>query len=274
MQLIVNILTFLQTTMEVPEAWGWYHWAWIILTAFCIVGLYQRKHLHSERQLKVVLGVYGVTALVLEVIKQIIWTFTYNTEMGMIVSDYQWYAAPFQLCTTPIYVCVACLFLSNTKLRKALLSYLSFFTILGGIATILMPDSCFTSMVEVNIHTMWLHCGSFVVSIYLLMSGEFGLTKENLRNAFVVFLSFVFMATILNVVVYHSGVLNGETFNMFYISPYFISSLPVFNVIQQNVPYLLFLLIYIFALSLGAGIVYSLSQVVQYANKTIYSCNS
>lgn len=262
MQLIINILKFLQTTMNVPKSWGYYHLIWIILTAVSIIGLYKRKHLHSERQLKMVIGTYGIIALVLEIIKQLIWTFTYNAETGMIVFDYQWYAAPFQLCTTPIYVCVLCLFLSDTKLRKAFLSYLAFFTILGGIATILMPDSCFTSMIEVNIHTMWLHCGSFVVSMYLLISGEVELTKENYKNAFVVFLAFVSIATVLNIIVYHSGVLRGETFNMFYISPYFISSLPVFNVIQQNVPYLLFLLIYIFALSLGAGIVYVISRVV------------
>lgn len=31
--------------------------------------------------------------------------------------------------------------------------------------TIMLPESCFTSDILVNIHTMWLHCGSFVVSV-------------------------------------------------------------------------------------------------------------
>jgi hypothetical protein len=46
---------------------------------------------------------------------------------------------------------------------------------------------------------------------------------------------------------------------MFYISPYFISSLPVFDIIQENVPYIIYLLIYIVALTLGALIIYFIS---------------
>ena len=60
----------------------------------------------------------------------------------------------------------------------------------------------------------------------------------------------------LNVIVYNTGVLNGETFNMFYISPYFESSLPVFEKIYTLVPYSLFLIIYVVALSIGSYIIY------------------
>ncbi len=50
---------------------------------------------------------------------------------------------------------------------------------------------------------------------------------------------------------------------MFYISPYFISSLPIFNTIQQNIPYLLFLLIYILVLIIGAFIIYNLAKLIK-----------
>ena len=38
---------------------------------------------------------------------------------------------------------------------------------------------------------MWLHCGSFVVSIYLIISGFIKIDIESLKNAFIVFLIFV-----------------------------------------------------------------------------------
>ena len=69
-------------------------------------------------------------ALLLEVLKQIIWAFNYDALSGIVTWDYEWYAFPFQLCSTPIYVSLICLFLKKGKFRDALFSYLSYFTIL------------------------------------------------------------------------------------------------------------------------------------------------
>ena len=56
---------------------------------------------------------------------------------------------------------------------------------------------------------------------------------------------------------------------MFYISPYFISSLPIFNLIQEIVPFVIFLLIYIFAIFVGSLIVYGISYMIQEFNRKI-----
>ena len=59
---------------------------------------------------------------------------------------------------------------------------MAYVTILGSISTILLPDSCLVNDILVNIHTMWLHLGSFIVSIYLLMSGEVKIDIKHLKN--------------------------------------------------------------------------------------------
>lgn len=254
-------LYWLQGTMERPTPFGWFHLMWIGITILSIIILFKIRNKYDEKQLKIVLGIYGIVAFILELIKQIIWSF--NFQNGIVTWDYQWYAAPFQLCTTPIFVSLICLFLKNNKARKSLLSYMAFITVLGGFMTILLPESCFVETIEINIHTMWLHCGSFVASIYLLMTGEVELNLKSLKKSFLVFLIFVVIAQILNISIYHSGLLNGETFNMFYISPYFISTLPVFDIIQQNVPYIIYLIIYIVAIFLGSGVVYGVAKIVK-----------
>ena len=269
MNFFEKILYWLQATMERPTPFGWFHLMWIGLTILSIIILFKLRNKYNNKQLKIVLGIYGVIAFVLELIKQIIWSFNY--ENGLVTWDYQWYAAPFQLCTTPIFVSIICLFLKNNKVRKSLLSYMAFTTILGGFMTILLPESCFVETIEINIHTMWLHCGSFVVSTYLLMSGEIELTKKNLKNSFIVFLIFVVIAQILNISIYYSGLLNGETFNMFYISPYFISTLPVFDIIQQSVPYPIYLIIYIFVITLGSVVVYLIAKLVNLVFRKKYN---
>lgn len=256
----------LQVEMKEPNPYGWFHLMWIAFTIISIAILFKVRKKYSEKQLKTVLGIYGIVALVFEVTKQLIWSFNFDAITNTISWDYQWYAAPFQLCTTPIFATIICLFLKDGKVRQSILSYMGFITILGGLMTILIPTSCFVSDTIVNIHTMWLHCGSFVVSVYLLMSGAVEINKQSLIRAVKVFLIFVIIAEILNIAIYNIGILDGETFNMFYISPYFISSLPVFDVIQQNTPFLLYLLIYIFAISLGATCVYGISYGIKKIN--------
>ena len=259
-----KILYALQAQMNTPKPWGWFHIIWIFLAIISLVILFNLRKRYSNKQLKIILGIYGIVALILEVTKQIIWSFNYNEITNIVTWDYQWYAAPFQLCTTPIFASIICLFLKeDSKVRKALLSYMAYVTILGSFMTMIIPDSCFTSDILINIHTMWLHLGSFVVSIYLLMSGAVKIDKQSFKSAFCVFLVFVIIAEILNICIYNSGILNGETFNMFYISPYFISSLPVFDIIQQNVPFVIFLLIYIIAINMGALIVHFIASLIR-----------
>ena len=260
MNFFERLLLFLQGTMNTPKAFGYFHIIWIILTIVSIIFLYRKK---SENNLKTVLLVYGIIALLLEVLKQLIWSFNYDSSTGLVTWDYEWYAFPFQLCTTPIYVSLVCAFMREGKVRNALLSFMAYFTILGSIATIIMPDSCFTSDILVNIHTMWLHCGSLVVSVYLLLTNKVEVNIINLKSSINVFLIFVGIALCLNIIIYNTSILNGETFNMFFISPYFESTLPVFNIIYIYVPYIVFLIIYIVALTLGASIIYGISKLIK-----------
>ena len=262
MNFFEKTLYMLQFEMNKPEPYGWFHLMWIAFTIILIVTLFKLRKKYNNKQLKFVLGIYGIVTLILELIKQFMWSFNYNEVTKIITWDYQWYAAPFQLCTTPIFVSIICLFLKDGKLRNSLLGYMAFVTILGGLLTILIPTSCFTKDTMINIHTMWLHCGSFVVSMYLLFSGAIKINKQTFKGAFSVFLVFVLIAEFLNIAIYNSGILNGETFNMFYISPYFISSLPVFDVIQENLPFAIYLLLYIFAVFIGSFIVYYISYKI------------
>ena len=170
MNLFEKILYFLQREMKTPTRFDWFHLLWIGLIIVSIIFIYFNRKKYNEKRLKIALGIYGIVALILELLKQLIWSFSFDPITNIVTWDYTWYSFPYQLCTTPIYVSIICLFLKDNKLRKSLLSYLSFFTILGGISTILLPDSCFVSDILVNIHTMWLHCGGFVISIYLLIN--------------------------------------------------------------------------------------------------------
>lgn len=271
MSFLEKIILFLQGTMVTPTAYGWFHIMWIFITLLAVIFLSKIGDKNNEKQTKAILLTYGVIALILELLKQIIWSFNYDPITNLVTWNYEWYSFPFQLCTTPIYVSIICPFVKNKKTKEALLSYMAFITILGSIATIIMPDSCFVEDILVNIHTMWLHCGSFVVSIYLLISNVVAVNIENLKKAIITFLVFVVIALTLNIFIYNIGILEGETFNMFFISPYFESTLPVFNIIYKYVPYIIFLIIYICIIELGAVLVYLMSLLIK---KMIHKINN
>ena len=164
MNFFEKILYFLQGEMTEPVSFGWFHLLCLFLTLIIVFLLYKRRIYHDEKQLKIVLSIYGVVAFVLEFLKQLIWSFDYDSATNIVTWDYEWYSFPFQLCTTPIFVCLICLFLKKGKVRDSLLSYMSYVTILGSISTMLMPDSCFVSDILVNIHTM---CYIYVVLLFL-----------------------------------------------------------------------------------------------------------
>ena len=118
-----RFLLALQAEMVCPEPWGMFHWISLCIVAGVIAVLYTRREKHSEEQLKLILGLYAVVTLALELGKQLAWSFNYDIATQIVTWDYQWYAAPFQLCTTPMYVCLACLFVNNRPLTAKLLKW-------------------------------------------------------------------------------------------------------------------------------------------------------
>lgn len=247
----------LQYEIETPKPFGIFHLFSLLITFVIILHLYNKRDKYNEKQLKRVLAIFGIVVFILELLKQISWA--YDIEKN--IWSYSWYSAPFQLCSMPMYVSLICLFLKKGKVRDALLSFICFYTILGSIAAMILPNNCFVSDLLVNIHTMYLHCGAFVLSIYLLMN-EIKPTFKNFKGAFIVFIICVSIALALNISFYKTGIIGDHTFNMFYISPYFTSELPVFSTLQESVPYPVFLLIYIFGLTLGASIIFGIAKLI------------
>lgn len=258
MNIVYKTLIFLKGTMETPKPYGWFHLMWIGLIIISVFLLSKKK---KESDLKIVLATYSIIGIILEILKQIIWSFNYDN--GIVTWDYTWYAFPFQLCTTPLIASLMCVFLKDGKLKDSLLAYMAYVTVLGSIATVIMPDSCFVKDTLINIHTMWLHCGSLVVSLYILITGRISKDISSYKNAITTFIAFAFIANTLNVFMYESGILGDETFNMFYISPYFISSLPVFDYLQTHLIYPIYLALYLITLSIGASFVYFIYSIIK-----------
>ena len=262
--MIERILLFLNSlTMPVPQAWGWFHVLCVMLSAGS-VGLFivaRRKGIQIAPDR--VFAWYGFSALLLELTKQLMWS-VHETD-GTVIWAYSWYSAPFQFCTMPLYLSLVLCFVKNKRVRDFLYSFLAFYSVISMTLVMLFPGNVFTEYTVINIHTMVLHGGGFVVALFVLINRLTDFSLKSVLRGAAVFLCLAGTALAMDVLVERSGINHGAEFNMFYISPYYPCRLPVLSRIQELVPYPLFLLTYILSVCFGSilvlGIVKGISRL-------------
>ena len=241
MSFFERLIVFLQFEMPRPTNYGWFHLLALGVLVAVIV-LLARTRPDPER----VLFAAAVISICFECYKQI--SFSYNGQEW----NYPWYIFPYQFCSTPMYAALLAVLLKRGRVHDALCAFLASYGLSAGIAVMAYPDSCFVSEVLINVQTMTHHGLQVVMGCYLLISGAVRPTKRTFFSAAAVFGAFVSLALCIDVATYHAG-LNGGL-EMFYISPYHPSILPVFDRLSVLLPYPLFLLCYLLFFSLGAAI--------------------
>ena len=247
-------LELLDLEMERPQIYGWFHILWLVITVVSTVLLCRWGKKASHRQVCNIVLAVAVIVAVLEIYKQVNYTFSVM-EDGSIRADYQWYAFPFQFCSTPMYVGLLAGVIRKGKVHQALCAFLSSYAIFAGVCVMLYPADVFIQTIGINIQTMICHGSMITVGVYLLYSGHVKAEHKTILKAVPVFATGVALAAVMNEIAYASGLLESETFNMFFISPHCDPSLPVYSLVQQHVPYPWCLIIYILAFSLAAYII-------------------
>ena len=113
----------------------------------------------------------------------------------------------------------------------------------------------FVDTIGINIQTMICHGSMIVIGVYLFYSGHVKAEVKTLLKAIPVFAVCVGMAAVMNEIAYVTGLLERETFNMFFISPHCAPSLPVYSSVQNILPFPWCLIVYILAFTLASGII-------------------
>ena len=255
-------LELLDLEMERPQIYGWFHILWLVITVASTVLLCHWGKKASHRQVCNIVLAVAVTVAVLEIYKQVNYTFSVM-EDGSIRTDYQWYAFPFQFCSTPMYVGLLAGVIRKGKVHQVLCAFLASYAIFAGVCVMLYPADVFIQTIGINIQTMICHGSMITVGVYLLYSGHVKAEHKTILKAVPVFATGVALAAVMNEIAYASGLLESETFNMFFISPHCDPSLPVYSLVQQHVPYPWCLIIYILGFSLAAYLILLLAMLTK-----------
>ena len=259
MEVWTKILQILDTQMETPVPYGPFHLLWLGIVVVTSVLLAQYSKKMDRKTIQKIVLVTALVTIALEIYKQINFTFGDGSGTPM----YQWYAFPWQFCSTPMYIGLVAGLSKKGRFHDALCAYLATFALFAGIAVMLYPTAVFVGTVGINIQTMACHGSMVVIGVLLLASGYVKLDWSSLRKAVPVFVTMVFSAVVLNEVAYRVGILEGHTFNMFFISPYCDPSLPVYSLVQGVIPFPLSLVVYVLGFTAAAGIILAMGMGLQ-----------
>lgn len=257
MKFLGEILNLLNTQMTTPVPYDRFHLFFFALSILAGVLLCKYKKAAGESFVRKFLFVISATIILLEIYKQINFSFTYKN--GQILFDYQWYAFPFQFCSTPMYIGLMAAVIKNERIHQSLCGYLGTYSLFAGLCVMFYPVSVFIGTVGINIQTMICHGAMVTIGMYLLGTGYVKAERETMRKALPVFLILLLMAATMNELAHQTGLLETETFNMFFISPYCAPELPVYSMVQQVLPFPLSLGVYVLAFTTAGGLLLQLT---------------
>ncbi len=252
-----RLLAVLDTEMPAPEPYGWFHLLFVLLSVIAVIPLY--RHCRQPGQIRRVVLLTALVVLALELYKQVNYAFSYENGISF---DFQWYAFPFQFCSTPMYVGLLAGLTRKGKLHESLCAYLATYSIFAGVSVMAYPVTVFVKTVGINLQTMICHGSMITIGIYLLATGYVPLKSKTVVKALPVFLVNVALAAIMNEIAYVAGLLETDGFNMFFISPHQDPHLPVYSLVQQAVPYPWCLVIYVLGFTAAGWLMLVLGMAV------------
>ena len=258
MSVFEKIVHSLQTTMQRPTLYGTFHIVALII-AFAIAAFLVWKFKDAkDKTLRRLLLVIWVVITLFEVYKQLVFSLSVDEFMNA-TWRFQWFSFPFQFCSTPLYLMPILIFAKEGKFRNAITAYMATFSLFAGLIVMFYPSTVFVNYIGINIQTMVHHGMQIAVGVLLVAHNRHHLNKRFFAWSVMVFTALCVIALIFNIVVQNALIASGsdQVVNMFYISPYISSELPVFSTIYPLVPYPVFFMIYLLGFSLVALIIYA-----------------
>ena len=241
---------------------GWYHLLALFLVAIVTIFVAIRFKYADDKTMRIILAVLGCTCLVFETYKQLVFSFHYDPVAMTSSWSYQWYAFPFHFCSIPMYLAPLAAILKPGRVRQAIINFLGTFGLFGGLAVMIYAEPVFITMIGINIQTMVHHGSQVVMGVFLLSSHKVQLRYKSMLGASIVFVIPVFLSIAMNVAFFAWKGYSAGQFNMFWISPYFATELPLMSSIRPLVPYPVFILIYITGFILIAMIVMAIAILI------------
>lgn len=268
MKVMEKFITWINTEGDIPSAFGILHILFTLSVIAVSILLFLKFRDADDRTFRIIIGVVFGVMLFGELIKQIFMNM--SIEDGRVIYTYNWSQIPFQLCSTPLYVLPFLSFLPDSRLRDFAASYTMTVGLIGGIAVYLTPKTVFSTRIFTNLHTMIHHGIQIISGVYTAIYYRRRINRRFYTDGICVFALMFIIANLLNTVGYDILVANGlimegDSFNMFYVSPRADQATPVLSDLLKSFPPIIYILGYFVFVAIGALII---SYFTSYVYKT------
>ena len=253
-----------------PTKFGVLHIVMIVLTVvvFSLATYlgYRFKDKKYEKKKDLILTIAGFSFFLGDVIKAIFSAIIGIADLTLI---------PFQICSTPMYILPFMYFVKNEKLKKTMVSYLSYIGLTAAVAyfvnptAMLKPDYIFLSFYSVLYHVIMVGITSFVFVSYDASK------KENLKfypYSFLIFIGFSLIAITCNFIAH--SVNENTVINFFYLHPSSPATFPIIDtLIKPHVPFVVYYLIFLVCYFGISFIPYVLFFVIELVKNKVHKVN-
>lgn len=211
-----------------PAPFGAFHLtaAALMLAAAVLMIVFRKKLPKDDRTSRRILLALGAVYLALEIYKQIVCSYEPSTGAW----SYDWSKFPFQFCSLPIFLCPLAALLPD-RASRAVRAFLASFGLFGGFAVMSYPSpDVFSEIAFLDFHSMIWHSMMVLCGAWLWLSGNVRPSWRHAIGALAVYFPTAPAAAVLNEIGHSRGI----PLDLFHISPYFRTGIPVLSAVQRT----------------------------------------
>ncbi len=199
----------------------------------------------------------GIILALMELYKQ---AFLYVIEFN---GHFDWWYFPFQLCSVPMYICLAAPLLRSGQSFRRAATFLQDFGLLGGIMALAVPPGLMHPYWTMTLHGFIWHFILLFLGLLSCMTGISGHEWRDYAKILPFFLFCCLTAALINIAAGPDA-----DADMFYISPFRLSSQPVFHQITEVLGIIPGNLLYICIVIFGGFLVHIFIQKISPQKRT------
>jgi hypothetical protein len=258
--IMIGFLQWSAWPMTTPVVYSAFHLLFFFVgTAIMILLAWLLRSLRSVRMSNIIFTVTGLILGLGELYKQLFYYYIINDQ------HYDWWLFPFQLCSLPIYLCLLLPLIRNTRIRRILCTFLLDFNMMGGIATFIDPSGILHGYWILTLHGLTWHLILIFLGIYIFFTDQADLSWHGFCATLPIFAAVCLIAELLNSLLHSFG-----SINMFYISPYEMSTQLLFSDIDRLLGRPAGIALYILAMIGGALLIHTICRIChQFAGPTL-----